>query len=456
MKHIFILSGLLLLSACASTGDAQPVSTNSRYLEVRASNSQITGLSQTVTNRSEIVAHAKAMGLYNQDTSSAVSVAGNRYANAGHSNNADSRDKIPVFNNQYNIAKNAFEKMYAIYTTGFEGISIEDIKNAYMISGGSVDDFTWDATLTDDDKNSIAMHIKTAVEAEHLLDKFFDKDSENPDKYLITDRSQDLSDINFVSPDGTNNFSFVLDEHGEIVSVKLSGEDFSRRNRGTQFVKTIETDEQTDTVIASIVGYGLKNKLKYSDFGMINKTTSRDYTDETLQDILADKKLNVFAGGYSLKAVSRENVVAMNQEMDFSGTAVGVVTGKDGTQQRIASNALLNFKDGTETLDMNFSAASNDAPVDMKWYHVFIVNNGTDSEITFRPAAPIGENYQLSGVTDTAKTIDNYDGASIKYYGENGVASEFGGTAKYYDGVENGVKMDVAFGGALVKPSASE
>ncbi|MBO5704761.1 MAG: hypothetical protein J6R99_01965, partial [Alphaproteobacteria bacterium] len=222
MKHIFILSGLLLLSACASTGDAQPVGTNSRYLEVRASNSQVTGMTQTVTNRSEMIAYAKSVGLISDDATNAQTITDNRYANAGHSNNADSRDKIPVFNNQYNVVKNAFEKMYAIYTDGFDGMDIKDIKNAYIISGGDVDDYIWDATLGDDDKSAIASQIEAAIETNGLLDRFFNKDSENPDLYLITDRSQDISDVDFTSASVVESFSFKLDESGEIIGVSMT------------------------------------------------------------------------------------------------------------------------------------------------------------------------------------------------------------------------------------------
>ncbi len=456
MKQIFILSGLLLLGACASTSDAQPVGTNSRYLEVRASNSQLTGMSQTVTNRSEIVAYAKSVGLYGDDTSAAQTLSNNRYANAGHSNNADSRDKIPVFNNQYNTAKNAFEKMYKIYTDGFKGMSLEDIKNAYIISGGDINSYTWDGTLSDDDKQAIATHIKTAIESEHLLNRFFDKDPEDSEKYSITDRTQDLSNIDFLDTSGKTTLNFSLDEYGEIVGITMGTDEYTRRNRGTQFVRTAQSDEYTDTIIASVIGYGLKNGLKYSDFGIINKITTRDYTDETLADVTHDKTLDVYAGGYSLKNVSRDDVVALNQEMDFSGTAVGIVTGRDGTQQRIASNAELNFKNGTETLNMNFAGGTNDAPYDIKWYHVSIVNDGTNASIKFTPNTLINENYQLANVPESGKIIQDFDGVNINYYGDNSVASEFGGTAKYYDDVENGVKMDVAFGGTLIEPSNSK
>ena len=455
MKHIYILSGLLLLGACAGADDAKPVSTNSRYLEVRASNTQLTSMSQTVTNRSEMVAYAKSVGLLTDDATAVQALTDNRYANAGHSNNADSRDKIPVFNNQYNVVKNAFEKMYAIYTDGFEGLDLKDIKNAYIISGGDINDYVWDATLSDDDKSAIAQQIKTAVETDGLLDRFFDKDDE---KYMITDRAQDLSDIDFKSASGTDVFSFTLDEYGEITGIIIDGDEYVRRNRGTVFVRTVETEEQTDTITASIIGYGLKEglKLKYTDFGMINKQTSRDYKDETLADITVDKALDVYAGGYSLKNVDRQTVAALNSDMDFSGVAAGVVTGQDGTQQRIAADAKLNFKAGTETLDMNFSGGSLLAPSDMKWYHVSITNDGTDSTITFVPKADINENYQLTGIGASGTTFDNYNGAVINYYGDNDAPSEFSGTAKYEDYIENGVKMDVAFGGVLDKPAAKE
>lgn len=455
MKRTFVLPGLLLLAACSSTGDAGRVGggyTMNQYQNMRASNMLVTNLAQTVTNRSEVVDYAKSVGVVVDTTSQGQSTDTNsRYAvTPGHSPNQSDRDKIPVANRQFADAVAAFKNMYKIYSNDDSGITEKELRSAYMIAGGSADDYSWDISMTDADKDMVREYV--SERAVDLLDKYFDKDAENG--YNFDGRSMDLSDVEMKSVSGDTVLSFDLNEHGEIVGVNLSGDYLTRRNSaGRQFYKTTVSKENgyTDTTNIAIVNYGKEMALQYADFGYITSHTTRTFDDKTLAGQVVDK-ISVIAGGYDLKNISRADMVAMDSEMNFDGMAVGVITGKDGTEKIIAGNANLNFKDGVETLRAKFANGSLDVDNEYKWYDVEIENDGTGASITFKPGDnEIDRNYQLSGMTDSGKTVDNYTDFEILYYGDHGMPSEFVGTATYQDDVENGVSMSTAFGGALIK-----
>lgn len=462
MKHIFVLNTLLLLAACSSTGDAGRVGggyTMNEYQNVRISNQRVTGLAQEVTNRSDIVNYAIERGVVVASGTSGVQSLSTdgRYANSGsvkpgHSSNQSDRDKIPVFNKQFATAKNAFENMYKIYSNDFANMDINDIKSAYLIAGGDATDYTWDATLSDDDKADIQTYI-TGVAAD-VFNKFFEQDPENSNAWIIAEKAQNLGDIEMKMASGDDVLTFNLDEYGEIIGIDFADNELTRRNRTQSFVKTEKTSEYTDTTVAVVNGYGMANKLSYADFGKINMATTRDFVDETLANQFINKQELVYAGGYDMKNIDRADVTAMNTEMNFDGMAIGVVTGTDASTITVAGNATLNFKDGVETLGVNFAGGSTAVDNETKWYYMEIVNDGTDASITFKPQTPdIKEQYQLANMTENGKTVEDYNGFEIKYFGDNNTPTEFAGTATYTDDVENGVRLDTAFGGTLVVPS---
>ena len=448
MKHILIFPSLILLAACSSTGDANRIGggyTNNEYQQMRASNMQVSSLPQNVTNRMEIVEYAKSVGVVFDSGVAGANVDSSRYASTpgtvkpGHSNVSSDRDKVPVFNKQYTDAINAFTNMYEIYLNGFKNLDLLAVRSAYMIAGGDASQYTWDSSLSDDDKSEIRDFISS--NALDILDRYFAVDPENPGKYIIEAQSQDLSDIELNMPSGTDKITFNLDEHGEIIGVAIGDSEFSRRNStGRQFTNTNKTAEYTDKTIASVITRGEKYGLKYSDFGYININTTRDFADKTLLQQTVESSIKPYAGGYALKNISREK---LSDQMRFNGTAVGSVSKTDTDAMLISGNATLNFQDGVETLNMFFASGATD--VTKKWYDVEIVNDGTDATITFTPNDIVKPEYQLS----QTGTISDYTGVDIKYYGDNNVVSEFSGTATFTDtAVENGVTMNAAFGGS--------
>ena len=456
MKHIFVLPGLLLLAACSSTGDANRIGGNytmNEYQNMRISNTKVTGLAQTATNRAEIVEYAKKVGVVidsgaSQSNADTVRVAVNGYVKPGHSTDSSDRDKVSVFNNQYITAQNAFENLYKIYANdGLDGLKLStDVKNAYMIAGGNAEDYSWTADMTDAQEQAVVDFISARAEA--LLDTYFDRDPDNSDAWLIKNRYQDLSDINFTSPSSTDTVTFILDEHGEITGINDNNTQYTRlsRNNAT-FQRRDSTKEYTDVTTISLNAFGEVNKLSYADFGFKAKNVTRTFNDSS-QEKTSTTTRSIFAGGYDLKKINRETINNLDTEMNFDGTAIGVVTAanEDKSQIIIAGNAVLNFKDGTETLTAAFNGGSTAVEGETKWYHMEYTNNGTDSAMTFTKTGDIDEKYQLSNLMPT----DNYD-VNFDYYGDKGTPSEFVGTATYTD--TNGVKMDAAFGGTLIKPT---
>ncbi|MBR4860500.1 MAG: hypothetical protein IKV10_04325, partial [Alphaproteobacteria bacterium] len=102
MKRILILPSLLLLAACSSAGEAHRVGggyTMNEYQNMRISNTNVTALAQTTTNRAEIVEYAKKVGVVvdsgttqNSTNTSRVVVSG--YIKPGHSTESSDREKV--------------------------------------------------------------------------------------------------------------------------------------------------------------------------------------------------------------------------------------------------------------------------------------------------------------------------------------------------------------------------
>ncbi|MBR4859809.1 MAG: hypothetical protein IKV10_00745, partial [Alphaproteobacteria bacterium] len=343
-------------------------------------------------------------------------------------------------------AQKAFENMYKIYKNGFAEIQWgTDIKGAYMIAGGDADSYSWTAEMSDEDKAEIREFISS--KAPDLLDKYFDRDPDNADAWIIKNRAQDLSNIEFTNPTGTDTVTFTLNEHGEIIGLKDSTNQYKRLSRNSANFQTQQaTKEYTDVTTINLQTFGSKNKLTYADFGFKTTSEVRKFNDSTPNEELS-KRQNVFAGGYDLKNISREAVADLDTELKFDGTAIGIVTGTDGTQIKVAGNATLNFKDRIETLNADFCTGSTTVEGETRWYNMLIESNGTESSISFTQTNEIDEQYQLSDLNPSG----NYDGMRVDYYGDRGNPTEFVGTATYAD--TNGVSMEAAFGGTLVKPT---
>jgi hypothetical protein len=260
-----------------------------------------------------------------------------------------------------------------------------------------------------------------------------------------------------------------LDKDGKIVGVDLKTYDSNNgtlkenKNTTTSIDRTgdnkFEFMQPRDDGIRTIVGefsietYGRNYDLKYSDFGRLLAQTTTKYNDNT-PDEVDEPSYEPFAGGYEVMKISKDK---LSDEMDFTGKAVGYAqyhsgnNGKDSHE--LIGVATLNFKNGTETLNMDFSESD--------WYDVEIVKNGNNANIAFSNGDRItNDNFKFSGGNEHSATdylsgdyngkIDNdnngeFGKIEIDYYGNSGNPSEFGGVTQY---VENELRMNVAFGGA--------
>ena len=147
MKHIFVLPGLLLLAACSSTGDAYTIGRN--VDTVGESNARITGMRTGVDNRLEVIAYAQSVGVIaTPSTTATASQNPSRIGVAGPVLNRDPnvRDQTDEkIGTLYDQALVAFKNMYNIYKNGLDGLTTDEIKNAYLIAGGD----EWSEDLTD-------------------------------------------------------------------------------------------------------------------------------------------------------------------------------------------------------------------------------------------------------------------------------------------------------------------
>ena len=467
MKRIFVLASLLpLVAACSGASDAPQVGggyTTNQYLSMRASNEKVTSLAQTVTNRTEIVEYAKKMGVVvvNGTTQTTDNTDG-RWASSGtlkpgHSNNPDDRDKVPVFNMQYDTAINAFKSMHRIHVASdydYKNMTSAAIRSGYLIAGGDVNAYNWDE-LTLENKSEIKEFIDGVYA--NVLDMFFDRKDGKPDTWDIEARDQDLDEIAFDTTDGTNTVKFNLNDEGEIIGIKFGKQESKRVNKESIFDVQVKADGYTDTIRTTMTGYGASKKLKYTDFGTIVRNTTRDFADNTLQDKTVSSEYDAYAGGYDLKQVSRSDIAGTDTDMTFDGMAVGYVVAADGSTQKIAGNANLRFENSVETLNLGFANGSDAFDGEVKWYDTVIINDGNSSTISFKNNNKVEEKYQLAAIGNSEHiTIQDYTGANVKYYGDNNAASEFVGTATYTETIDDipGVTMNTAFGGTLVTPTS--
>lgn len=467
MKRIFVLAGLLpLVAACSGASDAPQIGggyTTNQYLSMRASNEKVTSLAQTVTNRTEIVEYAKKMGVViTSDTTQTTASTDGRYASSGtlkpgHSSNPDDREKIPVFNMQYDTAINAFKSMHRIHVASeydYKNMTDAAIRSGYLIAGGDVNAYNWDE-LTPENKSEIKEFVDGVYAS--VLDMFFERETGKPDTWDIEARDQDLDEVALDTTDGTNTIKFNLNDEGEIIGIKLGKQELKRINKDSIFDIQVKGDGYTDTTRTTMAGYGAAKNLKYADFGTIVRNTTRKFMDNTLQDVKVSSKYDAYAGGYDLKQISRSDIAGVDTDMTFDGMAVGYVVATDGSAQKIAGNANLRFKNAVETLTLGFAAGSDAFDGEAKWYDTVIINDGNSSTISFRNNDKVEEKYQLAAMGDSEHiTIQDYTGANVKYYGDNNTPSEFVGTATYTETVDDvpGVTMNAGFGGTIVKPTS--
>lgn len=218
----------------------------------------------------------------------------------------------------------------------------------------------------------------------------------------------------------------------------------------------IATSEQSDI---DVYTQGDKLGMKYADFGYVIANTNRRMDNESADETTYE----AFAGGYDVKRIDKQN---LSDEMVFAGRAVGGVRyetlhwadeGNEWDSKPLSTDdAKLTFKDGTETLNMNFA--------DSGWYDVTVTSKDGKSDIVFAKESQVdGENYKFreTSVSDFTSRTDGYEDDGVigkfrtDYYGDGGKPSEataivgFRETSWNDDDTGIEVEFSGAFGGKL-------
>lgn len=184
--------------------------------------------------------------------------------------------------------------------------------------------------------------------------------------------------------------------------------------------------------------YGKNIGLAYSDFGGI-----------TGDNILGD---TFFHGGYEDKQITKADIQKIENEINFSGKAVGSVTYYDSGNESsatktISGDANLAFNKGIEILTAKFS--ENELP-ENRWYDIKITTNENNADIEFSNGNSIDSIFKFKkddngiyevknfigdntgAVSDDNVTTHSQKGAmDINYYGKDGIPTEFTGMATY-------------------------
>lgn len=235
----------------------------------------------------------------------------------------------------------------------------------------------------------------------------------------------------------TNDYKmkFKIDDSGEIIGMTLtrdSGDvDLAKLGDSSTFYgsdiengRVLELDYVSD---AKQMG------LSYSDFGLINITSSMD------GDQRVDEFLMPFAGGYDDKKIA---VADIDSDMTFTGRATGrVAKGAHivQLQQDAARPTTLTFdtQSKTSTLNANFK----------NWYDVVVDSTGAISFTDYKNNNNGGTyiDMQLATTPDDDGVITaNGANMNVGYYGPSTTPTEVIGTVQFTE--TGGVQMDMAFG----------
>lgn len=198
-----------------------------------------------------------------------------------------------------------------------------------------------------------------------------------------------LDDVDFdaiVTSGDTDDLRFTIDKNGRINGIRFDNDThcagdkcpaamFNTMARVGDTNKFDFTSPNT-TGTAEYISYGREMGMKYADFGTIK-------IDGTFNGN-AYQSNTMFAGGYDVMEVDDKNI---RQNVTFTGTARGTVTGANNKSIELADNAAtLNFDptNGTETIKAKF----------FNWYDVNVIKNDATDQINI-------------ALDQSGKTIDN-------------------------------------------------
>lgn len=240
----------------------------------------------------------------------------------------------------------------------------------------------------------------------------------------------ELENVDFSGGDSTYNF---VVENGVVTKIESGDKEYIID--GNSYAHTSEYNGIKETEIGTIEMLGRVAKLKYSDFGYMQR-----HGYQADEEFHPDGDANIIAGG-----IQKYEVTTPTNEMIFTGTAVAALTATSDTAGEAptamiskTNDAVLTFDGTREHLIMNFSKADN------PWYDVVI--DGTVVTISTDDETKIDSNFHMSqpgfDLTDAGHC------QKTTYYGADNNPTEVISTAKFNG---DGVWVETAFGGTLSK-----
>ncbi len=227
---------------------------------------------------------------------------------------------------------------------------------------------------------------------------------------------------------------FTTDADGKIIGTDmlLWGENIkTRREEGNKFSFN---ENGVSAIFETKMGKGDAMGMKYSDFGYVDVDWSED--GETVNEHFA------IAGGYDVMRIEAENI---SGEKTFTGQATGNVSANDAPMAVETDDATLVFKDGVQTLNMNFD----------NWYNVTVTSADGKNNIAFDDTEKniaAGYKFKHNEYEDFTRVNHVTEGVSgrmnTSYYGDKGNATEATALISIdeKDG-QNEVLFNAAFGG---------
>lgn len=493
MKKIAIMTSFLALTACGGgSGGGSDISYNNALGNVEiptsrvsnaasVSNSAVTAMESSITNISEMTAAVEAVigsEALNNMNFEEISAALNRSATTRHSSLMNSNV------NQHNKEKAAYvflEGGKIFNNWGYD--KKRDFFTAYrdiVVNWGKVFCHCNDITnLSDEDLLSI---FDNNTNKENF-DNFYEQNHYREYTLENVEFTMAAASAGHGDEGGSKDvFKFRLDDKGKIDAViwdaYISNNGTLERDDSATAVFTRNNDENNSFHVEQTNGeghhyegngvfttYGRDLGLKYSDFGQGIFILDVDGEEDT------ENSYEPFAGGYKfLRKDSPETA------MNFTGKAVGSVSNHDFAKN-VYGPATLEFDNGAETLNMNFTQTTNTAD-DTPWYNVTITRNTNNNSIVFETNgtvnANIPEDLRFNDFNDNTRTpneyhlVDGYNGAGyhpdensgkiigdgygkleIGYYGGiDGNVTEATGVTQYVESTDqnNEIRMNIGFG----------
>lgn len=284
MKSAYIMGALLLLTACGGGGGGTPSNI------VTPTNLSRTSMQDSANNKSNIIAYV-ADKISN--TPSAANTSGTSTVQSR--NSAIRTNSVPTYN--FDNAIKEYQNMYDFATDNTDGKTDNDLKHAYLLSGGTITD--WESM----DKDAIKQFIKDHhVEA---INKFFTWQDGKP---VFKHKTSNLADMKLQqigSRDWDEDYIRITQtKNGKIESIALKDGWFDAE---LNFER--KSDDKYSVVLAK---YRMPYKNSMGDVSWLTIDTDQDNLNEKQIKELFQNALNAPNAKETFFMTDEEIILAQN------------------------------------------------------------------------------------------------------------------------------------------------